>query len=180
MIKQFKILEKRQYCVYVQLDDDNFDYYSDAIITIRGNGVDFIIYKDNLLYLKNVINNIKEIIEDIDLDKIDEMNIGILLNIYYKSIFDELADDRIIFNEFDEWIGEKYMLFSSNEYATWLYRNKCKYTIKITPIYNAEYKYEDEFEKFLANYRDILCEDFFIDDLTRISQGLLDIIERYL
>lgn len=179
MIVQCKIFEKEPYCVYMQLDDDNFDYYSDAIIKIVVSGTEYIVYKDNLLCLKNIINNFKENFEDID-ERIDEKNIGMLLNIYYKSIFDELDDDRIIVNEFDEWIGEKYILFSTNNCATWLYRNQCKYIIKITPIYNMEYEYEDEFGELISNYRDILCEELYISDLKKIISSLLNIIHLYL
>lgn len=39
-----------------------------------------------------------------DDDNLNEDKLWILLNIYYKTIYEELEDDRISINEFNEWI----------------------------------------------------------------------------
>lgn len=177
MIKHYKIFEKEQYCMNMMLEDDKFDYYSDVEIKFIIRETEYIIYKDNLLFLKNIINNFKDKNKYLD-DDLDEDKLGILLNIYYKTIYDELEDDRISINEFNEWIGEKYVLFLSKIYVTWLYEKQDNYVIKITPIFNND-EYGEEFEKFLLNYKDILCMEIHSDDLNKIFNVLLDIIKLY-
>lgn len=177
MIKRYKIFEKEQYCMNMMFDDDKFDYYSDVEIKFIIRETEYIIYKDNLLFLKNIINNFKDKNKYLD-DNLDEDKLGILLNIYYKSIYDELEDDRININEFNEWNGEKYVLFLSKSYATWLYGKRDNYVIKITPIFNND-EYGEKFENFLLNYKDILCMKIHSDDLNKIFNILLDIIKLY-
>lgn len=179
MIKQYIIFEKDQYFIDLQLDDDNFDYYSDVEIKIIVKGTEYIIYKDNLLFLKNVINNFNEKNECID-DNLEDKQLGILLNIYYKMVYDELVDERIRINEFGEWIGEKNVFFSSKSCATWLYRNRDKNILKITPIFNNNDEYGEEFVNFMIDYQDILNDELYANDLKRIFNVLLDIIELYL
>lgn len=110
MIKHYKIFEKEQYCMNMMLEDDKFDYYSDVEIKFIIRETEYIIYKDNLLFLKNIINNFKDKNKHLD-DNLDDDKLGILLNIYYKTIYDELEDDRISINEFNEWIGENMYYF---------------------------------------------------------------------
>lgn len=83
MIKRYKIFEKEQYCMNMMFDDDKFDYYSDVEIKFTVRETEYIIYKDNLLFLKNIINNFKDKNKYLD-DNLDEDKLGILLNIYYK------------------------------------------------------------------------------------------------
>lgn len=72
----------------------------------------------------------------------------------------------------------KYVLFLSKSYVTWLYEKQDNYVIKITPIFNND-EYGEEFEKFLLNYKDILCMEIHSDDLNKIFNVLLDIIKLY-
>ena len=160
------------------MDSDDFDYYSDVKMIIIIRDKEYIIFKDNLLFLKNIIKNYN--VKKEYIDTLDEEELGILLNLYYKMLYDDLTNNKIDFNESGEWIGEQYVIFTSKICATWLYMMQGKYIVKVTPIFDSDNEYEGEYLNFISHYQDILRVELSEDELNIIASQLEDIISLYL
>ena len=174
MLNEFTWIKNKDYTVVLKYIDSEIDYYTNVKICAIYLGKQYQIFNDNLLYLKNIIKNYIENIDNYIVDinsKIDIENIGLLQNKYYYCISQEIPLSKyseLILDDNQEWIGLKYSCFEAKKFSTWLYKRDNKINVKITPLFD-NYFYEFsiiEYKKFVKNYRDIM--DFEITELDLI------------
>lgn len=77
-------------------------------------------FKNNLLALKNIIDQYNGNIDILD-DNLNESTLRILLNDYYRWLYENKYQNNLILDNHGYWIGEKYCCYSNSEYATWIY-----------------------------------------------------------
>ena len=166
MRKKYALIKNKKYKLIMSLEKKDFDYYTDVCIELIFNIKTLMLFKDNLLALKNIIDQYKENINMLD-DDLDENELGILLNDYYKGICENKFQSSLILDNQERWIGEKYCCFSGSEYATWIYRYNRDIIIKVTPIFHGfeEDDYAQEYCRFIQEYNDIFRERVSLQQL---------------
>ena len=166
MKKEYALIENQKYKLIISLEEIDFDYYADVCIELIFDKKSIVLFKDNLLALKNVIDKYKENIDILDAD-LDENRLGILLNDYYRGTYENQFPDSLILDNQERWIGEKYCCFLSLEYATWIYRYDENIIIKVTPIFCGfeEDDYVKEYYKFVQEYNDVFREMVLLQQL---------------
>lgn len=155
-MKEYTLIENSDNKLILFLDSEDCDYYTDVYIKLIFDGNSIVLFKDNLLALKNILGQYENDISGLD-EKIDEEKIGLLLNEYYRCIYVEQMMEKIILNNQGQWIGEKYCLFTSQNNATWLYEYEGDFILKVTPIFKGfeEDDFMDKYTEFILNYKDI-------------------------
>lgn len=166
MKKEYALIENQKYKLIISLEEIDFDYYTNVCIELIFGKKSIVLFKDNLLALKNVIDQYKENIDTLDAN-LDENSLGILLNDYYRGIYENQFQDSLILDNQERWIGQKYCFFISLEYATWIYRYDENIIMKVTPIFCGfeEYGYVQEYDRFIQEYKDVFKEKLSLQQL---------------
>lgn len=121
----------------------------------------YIICEDTLGYILEVLINHLGMIDELELrSEFKNINIGLAQNKYYHMIAEEVEyeDGPYLKEKNNEWIGNKYLLFESKKYSTWVYESAGKSYIEITFAYSwhfsddADYSYDD----FIKEYKQFL------------------------
>jgi len=177
MVNKHILLSNNQYVLQL-ISNVELDYYTDVTIELSTKSENKIIFKDNILYLKNLleqyINNLDNYILD---NRLDEKELGLQLNKYYYTIYEDIENNTLIKNKQGEWLGEKYCCFSTIQYATWLYKYSNKIILKVTPIFT---KFEndnffDEYSNFIKEYIDIFNIEITKKQLNDIFNIVLEL-----
>lgn len=171
MKKEYALLESENYKLIVSLEEIDFDYYTDVCIELIFDKKPIILFKDNLLALKNIVEQYENV--DILDDNLNENKLGILLNNYYRGFYENQFDDNLIFDNQERWIGEKYCCFSSLEYVTWIYKYDGNIIMKVTPVFRG-------FEKddFVQEYNDIFREVLSLQQLLCIKEVVIELYNK--
>jgi hypothetical protein len=112
-----------------------------------------------------------------------ENRIGYLCNEYFQDKSNLVMYEN---NGNTCWIGLNFSLWCSNQYKTWIYNEKSKIFIEVTPIYNDtdegdECNDNKKYEEFLLNYNPIVVEvlenDVVLQWLAKCEE-LLNIIQK--
>ena len=174
MIKEYKLIENPIYGISILLDDTNVDYYTDVSVILNYNGEQIELFKDNLLALNNIMEQ-KEV--NVLEDGLDEKRLGLLINEYYRGIFENKIQEDILLDDYGNWIGEKYYFFMSLKYVTWIYKYGRGIVVKVTPIFNGFEKnsYFKQYSKFILEYRDVFREKISSKQLEYIKNIILNI-----
>ena len=159
MKKEYILIKNEKYKVTLSFEEIDFDYYTDVYVELFFYNQSIILFKDNLLALKNIIDQYHENSACLDI-RLDEKMLGISLNDYYRGIYEEKIPDHLTLDWQGRWIGEKYCYFQVPEYATWIYRYDEKVILKVTPFFDrfAEDDYVQEYDKFIRKYNDVFRE----------------------
>ncbi len=171
MVNEYILLYNEQYILKLLIDIEDIDYYTNVIIELSTKDKNIIIFKDNLTFLKNIITSYINKIDSYILDtQLNEKKLGLLLNEYYYELYEDIENENIIKNERGWWIGERYCCFSTNQYATWLYKINENMVLKITPIFTGfgEDDFFDEYLNFIKNYSDIFNGEITIKQIENI------------
>lgn len=180
-MKKYPLIRSAKYDLVLLLDDKEFDYYTDITIELDIRKEKIILFKDNLLYLKNIVKQYEKgplLLSD----NLKEDKLGILLNEYYKYLNDNHPCKEIVLNEKNEWIGQKYNCFSTLNYATWLYRYDKNIILMVTPIFSEfdEENYISKYSTFINNYKDIFRECVTLPQLKRIGNIIINLYNKLL
>ena len=159
MKKEYILIKSEKYKVTLSFEEKDFDYYTDVYVELFFYNQSIILFKDNLLALKNIIDRYHKNSACLDI-RLDEKMLGISLNDYYRGIYEEKIPDHLTQDRQGRWIGEKYCYFQVLEYATWIYRYDKKVILKVTPFFGrfAENDYVQQYDKFIRKYNDVFRE----------------------
>ena len=113
-------------------------------------------------------------------DTLDEEKIGLLLNEYYRYLYEEQTQENIILNNQGQWIGERYCCFVGLNYATWLYEYKGNLIMKVSPIFDGfeEDDFTEEYRKFVKKYEDIIKKTVSLQQLRKMRQIILKLYDK--
>lgn len=136
------------------------DIYNDCIklklLILEENEI--VIYDDTKLFLRNLCTNYFFDYQKMELDdSLKYANLGILLNIYYYRIANDMELNKKSFplNANGDWLGTRYCCFENNNIATWIYYINDKFFLKCTPLYVGLFNdYNVTFREFIKNYRE--------------------------
>lgn len=158
------------------LEENEVDYYTDVYVQLVFNGNVITLLKDNLLTLKNSMEQISKDIKVLD-PKWDETRLGILLNDYYRGIYENEIANGIQLDPQGIWTVEKYCWFMSSEYATWIYQYCGMIIMKVTPVFCGfeEEDYVQEYCKFQREYKDVFREPVSLQQLTFMKQLIFNL-----
>ena len=173
---EYILIENTEYRLIIVLEDKELDYYTDVYIKFISDKNSIVLFKDNLLALKNIVKQYDKGIYSLD-DTLEEEKIGLLLNEYYRCLYEEQTQENIIFNNQGQWIGEKYCCFISLNYATWLYEYEGNIIMKVTPIFEEfeEDDFTEEYREFAKNYEDITRKTLSLQQLGNIREVILNL-----
>ncbi len=177
MKKQYILIKNNAYSCYLLLDNRDFDYYTNVQIQLDDRTQSLMLYNDNLLYLKNIIKQCHKFgIEELSV-VLDENNVGILSNEYYRSIYENEKSNSVLLDDNGYWIGEKYRIFSHNQYETWLYKYQGDIILKVTPVYMGfeQEGYFNSYIRFQKTYKDIFRERISLTQLKSAGETILGI-----
>ncbi len=179
MKKKYVLLKSEKYKLIISLEEIDFDYYTDVCVELIFDKKSIILFKDNLLALKNIINQYIENIDILDVN-LDENRLGILLNDFYLGLYENQFHDNLILDNQERWIGEKYCCFSSLEYVNWIYKYDENIIMKVTPIFGGfeEDDYLQEYCKFIQEYNDIFREAVTLQQLLCIKKMIIELYNR--
>lgn len=181
MRNEYILLYNEQYILKLLTDIKEIDYYTNVIIELSTKDKNIIIFKDNLLFLKNTlapyVNNIDNYILN---EELNEKSLGLLLNEYYYELYENIENKNIVKNERDCWIGEKYCCFSTNQHAVWMYKIYEKIVLKVTPIFTKfdEDDFFDEYLNFIESYSDIFSGEITIKQIENIFKVVSELNEK--
>ena len=180
MKKEYTLIENEKYKLIISLEEIDFDYYTDVCIELIFDKKSIILFQDNLLALKNIIGQYKEKIDMLDSD-LDENKLGILLNNYYRGIYEDQFEDSLILDDQERWIGEKYCCFFSLECATWIYQYNGNVIMKVTPIFCGfeEDDYAQKYYRFVQEYNDIFRETVSLQQLICAKKIILELYDKF-
>lgn len=175
---EYLIINSSQYKLKLLADKEELDYYTDLILELCVGRDKYILLKDNILFIKNMIGKFINNIHMYELDgRLNESELGLLYNVYFYCNNEELVDDSIILDNQGSWIGEKYAFFSNQNYTTWFYKYNNNIMMKVTPMF----QYFDEgnnsiqYKKFIKEYSDIfktVIDLSKIEEMLKILEGL--------
>lgn len=171
---EYILIENAEYRLIILLDDEEFDYYTDVYIKFISDEKSIVLFKDNLLALRNIVEQYDKGIYCLD-NTLEEEKLGLLLNEYYRCLYEEQTQKNIIFNNQGQWIGEKYCCFMSLNYATWLYEHEGDIIMKVTPLFEEfeEDNFTEEYSEFVKNYEDITKMKLSLQQLRNIREVIL-------
>lgn len=178
MTKEYMIISNKQCRISLILDEKNIDYYTDVTLELHFKSNKYVLLKDNVLYLKNIINSYVDNMDYYILDsRLNEERLGILLNEYYYNIYKNKTKECVIYDEKNNWIGEKYCCFMSLEYATWLYKYNNQIHLKVTPMFQYFDKKNNinEYLQFLNGYSEICNVIISLEELNKFFEILLEL-----
>ena len=157
------------------------DVYDDWIELklLISNREEIVIYDDTLLSLLGLYNHYFSDTKKMELDvSLKNANLGILLNIYYYRIANDMELGKQFFplNENGDWVGTRYCCFENNNIATWFYIENDKYIFKCTPLYKGLFDdYDVTLKEFIEDYKEeyensLSCDAYrkFMNDLKRM------------
>ena len=181
MKKEYVLIENRKYKVILSFEEIDFDYYTNVSLEFICQNKSIIIFRDNLLALKNAIDWHYENIDELD-TSLDENKLGILLNNYYGEGYEKQSQDGLNLDNQGRWIGEKYCCFLSHEYASWIYRKHENIIVKVTPVFCGYEKddYIREYNKFLEEYNDTFREMITPQELHNMKRIVFELCNELL
>jgi len=166
---QHILMENAEYRLVLLLDDEDCDYYTDVYIKLILAEKSIVLFKDNLLALKNIMEQFDKEICSLD-STLEEEKIGLLLNEYYRCLYEEQTQENIILNNQGQWIGERYCCFVSLNYATWVYEYTGNIIMKVAPIFDGfeEDDFTEAYSEFVENYEDIIKDIVSLQQLRKM------------
>lgn len=171
---EYILMEDAEYRLVLLLDDEDCDYYTDVYIKLIFAEKSIVLFKDNLLALKNIVEHYDKGVCSLD-GTLEEEKIGLLLNEYYRCLYEEQTQENIILNNLGQWIGEKYCCFVGLNYATWLYEYTGNIIMKVTPVFGGfeEDNFTEEYSEFIKNYEDIIKKIVSLQQLRKMREVIL-------
>lgn len=178
MKKEYTLIENEKYKLIIILDNNDFDYYTDIRLDLIFAEKDIVIFNDNLLALKNIVEQSNEAVHILD-GNLNEKSLGVLLNEYYRCLYENQMQEVIVLDNQGQWVGEKYNCFSNLEYATWIYKYAGNIIIKVTPIFGGfeEDDYIQEYKQFIKNYEDVFKETISLQQLKTVKKIILELYD---
>lgn len=169
-----------KYSIILEVPHGIIDYYTDINIKLYADSEAIVLFDDNLLYLKNIVDYYKSGVPELGGD-IEEKKIGMLFNDYHKCIHEDKKDANIILNGKGEWIGEKYCCFNSISYASWLFKHNGMIVFKVTPLFTNFEKddYKKRYTEFKRNYKDVISLKLDVFTLKGIGDKVLKFYQDY-
>lgn len=171
---EYILMEDVKYRVVLLLNAEDCDYYTDVYIKLIFEEKSIVLFKDNLLALKNIVEHYDKGVCSLD-STLDEKKIGLLLNEYYRYLYEEQIQENIILNNQGQWIGERYCCFVGLNYATWLYEYTGNLIMKVTPIFDGfeDDDFKKEYSEFVKKYEDIIKKVVSLQELRKMRQIIL-------
>lgn len=173
---EYTVIKDNQCTVKISADITDLDYYTNITLKLCIDNKDIVLLVDNILFLKNVMSGYMENVDTYILDsRLDEKNLGLLLNEYYRYVDEENVKDKLILDGQNRWIGEKYCCFTNEGYATWLYKYNENMVMKVTPLFMGFEKnnYMQEYSEFIKEYRDVLSINVTFQQLNNMFKVIL-------
>ena len=155
--------------------------YDDCIklklITLKEKEI--VIYDDTRLSLLSLCTNYFLDTKKMELDvSLKNANLGILLNIYYYKIANDMELDKKFFrlNANGDWIGTRYCCFENNNIATWIYFMNDIFIFKCTPLYEGLFNdHIISIKEFIKDYKEYK-NSFSCDIYSRFIYNLKNMI----
>ncbi len=178
-LKEYELIKTEKFQLMLLLDEGEFDYYTNVYIELVVGMNKITIFKDNLLELRNNFKQLDAAIPMLD-NRLEETQLGILWNEYYKGLYEDNLDESIIVDSEERWIGEKYCRFINTEYVTWLYQYCGKIIMKVTPVFPGleEDDYAQKYHRFLQKYKDIFREELLPEQILCMKQIITDLYDK--
>lgn len=176
MKKEYALVDSEEYRLTLSLDDLDFDYYTDIAIQLIIDKKRFLLFKDNLLALKNIVEQYDGNIYTLS-SELDEEKLGILLNEYYRGSYEDKFTNDIVLDVHGHWVGEKYCCFLSLKYATWLYKYDGNIIFKVTPVFSSfeRKNYILQYDKFIKKYNDLFKEEISLQQIKNVKKIILEL-----
>lgn len=178
-MKKYKLIENEKYKLMLRLEENEFDYYTDVYIELTFDENTIILFNDNLLALKNSMEQFNENIPVLETN-LSETKLGILLNDYYRGLYENDFKETITLDYQEQWVGEKYCWFINSEYATWIYQYGGNVIMKVTPVFCGfeEDNYVQKYSKFNQEYKDIFREQVSLQQLIFMKQLIFNLYNK--
>lgn len=176
---EYMLIDNEKYRLKILLNEKDFDYYNDILIELLCGEKKIILFKDNLLALKNIVKEYDKKVRSLD-NTLEEKMLGLLLNEYYRCSYEEQLQEGIVLDEHGRWIGERYCCFTYLNCATWIYRYGENIIIKVTPIFCGfeEDDYTEEYIDFVVNYKDIFKEIASLQELRKMKENVFKLYDK--
>lgn len=178
MIDEFVVINSNHFKLKLLVNRVDMDYYTDITLKLYIGKKRIVLLEDNILFYKNMIYNYKDNIDVYSLDKrLDEKDLGLLLNEFYYCLYENITRNSIILDNQERWIGEKYCCFSNSDCATWIYKYNDNIVLKVTPMFRGFDKdnYFNQYLKFTKGYSDIFCTTITFNQLKDIYNIIIDL-----
>ena len=177
---EYILIDNEKYRLKILLNEKDFDYYTDIWIELLYGKKKLILFKDNLLALKNIVKEYDKEVCSLD-NTLEEKSLGLLLNEYYRCSYEEQLQEGIVLDEHGQWIGERYCCFTYLNCATWVYRYAENIIIKVTPIFCGfeEDDYTEEYSDFVVNYKDIFKEISSLQELRTMKENVFKLYNKF-
>lgn len=171
---EYILMEDAEYRLVLLLDVEDCDYYTDVYIKLILDGKSIVLFKDNLLALKNIVEHYDKGVCSLN-GALEEEKLGLLLNEYYRCLYAEQMQENIIMNDQGQWIGERHCCFVGLNYATWLYEYTGNIIMKVTPIFDGfeEDDFTKEYSEFAKNYEDVIKKIVSLQQLREMREVIL-------
>lgn len=181
MRKEYALIKNERYKLIILLEEMDFDYYTNVYIHLIFDNKTILLFKDNLLALKNIVDQYEENIDILCTD-LDERRLGILQNDYYRVLFENDFQNDFILDSQGFWRGERYCCYMSTQYATWIYRYNGKIILKVTPVFVGfeEKGYMLKYDKFVKGYKDAFRDFVSLHELFNAKKVILELYDRLL
>lgn len=178
MKKEYILFNNKKYNITLSFEDEEFDYYSDVSVILFFEDKSMLLFKDNLLSLKNIFDDYD--IKTLD-GRLNESKLGLFLNDYYRGTYEGKYEKYLILDKHRHWIGENYYWLQSIEYTTWLYQYEDYIALKVTPMFTGfeEDDFTDAYHKFAKSYKNVFCQKVSLNEIVRAERKIFDLYEIY-
>lgn len=178
-MKKYVLTETLKYRIILLAEENDFDYYTPIYICLEFQYGSILLLKDNILFLKNIVERLSTGIEKLH-ESLEDNKLGLMLNEYYYNLYENRNSTNIILNPNGTWIGEKYCCFSTPKCATWIYKICEKVVIKVTPVFSHFEKddYKRLYSDFIKNYKDIFKGFITKQQLVDIKEIVLSLFHK--
>ena len=92
---EYMLIDNEKYRLKILLNEKDFDYYTDIWIELLCGNNHITLFKDNLLALKNIVKEYDKEVCNLDYT-LEEKNLGLLLNEYYRCSYEEQLQEGIV------------------------------------------------------------------------------------
>lgn len=178
MEKQYVLINNKSYKMILSFEDTEFDFYTDVYVELLVGEKSFLLFRDKLLGLKNIMDVYD--IKTLDA-RLDESKLGMLLNEYCRGAYAGKYEKNLIFDKQNNWIGEQYYWMLSKEYTTWLYQYGKNIILKVTPVFTGfdEDDFTESYRKFAKNYKDTFRQTITLEEVVRAERKVFELYEIY-
>lgn len=167
-------------------DDEEISRYEEVSIIYESRNKEYLLYVDD--FISEALSVLQKLLQkaidgELELhNSLIEKGIGLLSNDNLQSMPELVMIEE---REGEVWVGDKYLLWDSMDYQTWIYNLNGEVTIEITPTYKWHFdepgEEDDEYvsyEEFRKNYKTCFAKTISKDIAESWLNNCNDVLER--